>query len=107
MAGHSGSSLQYENYMQQLQQFAAAQTAQTAADRQSMFSGASNPFLGNNAKDITPASFSNPFPFPPGHPMHLPGISNYHRPLPAHSPLPAHMKNNSGAATSPLHTQPP
>ena len=106
MSGHSGTN-HYENYMQQLQQFASAQAAQTAADRQSMFSGSSNPFLGNNSKDISPATFSSPFNFPPGHPMHFPGISNYHRPLPAHSPLPAHMKNNPSSSTSPLPSQLP
>lgn len=82
----------YENYMQQLQQFAGLSGSQS---NPSMFGGSN--FLGNGAKDMSPG-FSSPFGFPPGHPMHFPGISNY-RPLPAHSPLPAHVKNSSGPAT--------
>jgi len=89
MAGHAPSTAaHYENYMQQLQQLASAQSA---------FGGAANPN----------ASYGTPFAFPPGHPMHFPGISNYTRPLPAHSPLPAHMKNNTSSSPSSLSTQLP
>eukprot|EP00092_Neocalanus_flemingeri_P015678 GFUD01016972.1.p1 GENE.GFUD01016972.1~~GFUD01016972.1.p1 ORF type:complete len:2025 (+),score=728.26 GFUD01016972.1:126-6200(+) len=94
MGGHPAptSTNPYENYMQQLQQFAGLSGSQA---NPAMFGGSN--FLGNGAKDMSPG-FSSPFGFPPGHPMHFPGISNY-RPLPAHSPLPAHVKNSSGPAT--------
>jgi hypothetical protein len=97
----------YENYMQQLQQFAGLSSQSNAA---AMFGGAAaaSNFLGNGAKDMTAGFSSTPFGFNPGHHSMaaFSNIANYHRPLPAHSPLPAHMKNagggSGGGSTGPL-----
>ena len=87
----------YENYMQQLQQFAGLSSQSNAAA--SMFGGAAANFLGNGAKDMAAGFSSTPFSFNPSHHHSMAAfsnIANYHRPLPAHSPLPAPMKNSSG-----------
>ena len=94
MGAAGASTNPYENYMQRLSQFAGLSGGQ---HNSGMFG--SNFLSNGGSKDMS--SFTSPFGFPPGHPMHFPGLGNYN-PLPAHSPLPAHMKNSSSGPSTPL-----